>query len=372
MAAGDLHRHMLRHPECCAAPPIFSEMNLRDPGSDGPWIDTINYAKIANATLVDVDNVAHYYFETMHDKWPWSLDEDFKGVTPPFERLFLEGTYPKRVFLKNTGEWVDCVAENERAHGATPKRFAVVVTRRDMRKIVGTRYERVMQLQQYANDESAAFCEVREGLLGARWNVRMHTLIWLGDHVLGPMAVNDFYVDDVGNVITKFDLVPGFGVSHDPKKVLTTTSFLSHPHNMTDEQMGRYYDMASSVRPFVDIAFLALSFMNCRNVSLRQVAPKPLTKKQRKRGDVPRVAHHVIEIEPMRPRVVGNAGAGPVIGLDSGKKSLHIVRGHFKHFGPEWGTKKLFGRVSGKFWWEKMTRGSIDVGLVESDYAVKP
>jgi hypothetical protein len=49
---------------------------------------------------------------------------------------------------------------------------------------------------------------------------------------------------------------------------------------------------------------------------------------------------------------------------------LHTCRGHYKCYGPEWGTKPLFGKYVGRFFWHAHARGNEKNGVVDKDYAV--
>lgn len=74
-------------------------------------------------------------------------------------------------------------------------------------------------------------------------------------------------------------------------------------------------------------AFLAISFCHCKNVDIlsEAVPPKVRAKRERFHGWSPS-AWHPLKIEPMRRRLA-EAGANEPDGL---KRSLHIMRGHFK------------------------------------------
>jgi hypothetical protein len=112
-------------------------------------------------------------------------------------------------------------------------------------------------------------------------------------------------------------------------------------------------------------AFLSVSFMHCKNVTIEPVdPPKELNRERKKAGLKPFVRYHTINIEPMK-KVLRTEGNIEVNGL---KKALHIVRGHFSTYSEE---RPLFGKVAGTFWVPAHTRGEIKQGIVVSDYNVK-
>ena len=111
-------------------------------------------------------------------------------------------------------------------------------------------------------------------------------------------------------------------------------------------------------------ALLALSFMHCKNSSLKTTYPnKKLSKKYRKRFSRELVRYHTLEIDPIRKLIdrYRNGSQGEL------KRALHICRGHFKTFSEE---AKLFGRHTGTYWWAPQIRGEKSVGVVVKDYRV--
>ena len=369
-------QHAIAKGKVAKAPPILGQIG--DKNYDYPWLGGLTSKMLSEAMTVDVSNVSKYYFETA-PKPIWSLAEDFRGVTPPFETMLLEFPRIEREYSWSRKAW-DMTGDAEKRMGI--RGYGVLVHRRDVRPehIKGHKDEREINVilpghaqpiwsPTYGKDHPVA---VREHQLNATWNVRMWSMMHLDDCILGPVSINDFFLDANGDVIVTF---PAVGLFYQPvEHVITTQAFMTHPAGMTIAQRDEYIEQSKAYSRLLDVAFLSLSFMNCRNVVLRKVAPQPLTKKQRKRGDPNRVEHHVIEIEAMRTRIPRQTSNTSVCvqAVEKASPALHIVRGHFKHFGEQYGTKKLFGRVSGKFWWDKHTAGSIDDGMIESDYAVTP
>jgi len=126
-------------------------------------------------------------------------------------------------------------------------------------------------------------------------------------------------------------------------------------------------NIAAGQRGYMNLmrpAFLATSFMHCRNIAINVVAPPPkLAKAARKRHGVPLVRFRTINIEPMR-QVLRTEGRSHETGI---KRALHICRGHFRTYSEE---KPLFGRVSGTFFIPAHARGSASEGVVVPQYAV--
>jgi len=115
---------------------------------------------------------------------------------------------------------------------------------------------------------------------------------------------------------------------------------------------------------FINLAHLTVSFMHCKNVVQRVVAPPPkLSKRHKERHGRPLFSYRVLEIEPMK-QVLRTEGRSEEVGL---AKALHICRGHFK----DYRERGLFGRNKGLYWWDQHARGSIEAGVVGKDYSVK-
>jgi hypothetical protein len=47
---------------------------------------------------------------------------------------------------------------------------------------------------------------------------------------------------------------------------------------------------------------------------------------------------------------------------------MHVIRGHYKTYTPE---RKLFGKVSGRFFFSAHVAGDPTLGVIQSDYLVK-
>ena len=112
------------------------------------------------------------------------------------------------------------------------------------------------------------------------------------------------------------------------------------------------------------VPLLTFSFMNCRNVTKRDVTSEigPSAKWLR-RQKAPEIRYHVLDINPMKEvlRTEGNIEAN---GL---KKALHICRGHFAHY-----ENGLFGRGEAcTVWKPSHVRGSVENGIVDKDYRIK-
>jgi hypothetical protein len=113
------------------------------------------------------------------------------------------------------------------------------------------------------------------------------------------------------------------------------------------------------------IALWTLCFMHTKNVQTEQVEPpEKLNKAHMKRHREPLSVYRVLRITPMG-RGADREGQG---GTHS-PSSLHICRGHFKHYTED---APLLGRAVGTYWWSQTLRGRRTQGTVQKDYEVQP
>jgi len=124
------------------------------------------------------------------------------------------------------------------------------------------------------------------------------------------------------------------------------------------QQAGDYYAQ------FCFPALLTISFLHCRNIEIRPVAPSDKrSRSYRKKHGKELVRYHVLDIKPIR-RLIDSYRRGDRSDL---RRALHICRGHFKTFSPD---APLLGRAVGTFWWGPQIRGSREDGIVLKDYRV--
>lgn len=109
------------------------------------------------------------------------------------------------------------------------------------------------------------------------------------------------------------------------------------------------------------VLYRALTFLNCRNVVLKDRPQIPsVYKHYEKRNKTPRLVYKEIEVAP-----VSYKNAASAQHPNTQTRALHLCRGHVKTFTPE---KPLFGRISGRYFWQPQMRGSKENGEVVKDY----
>jgi hypothetical protein len=106
----------------------------------------------------------------------------------------------------------------------------------------------------------------------------------------------------------------------------------------------------------------ALSILNCKNITtIDNPPPAKLNKKRLKKRKQELFSYKTLIIRP-----TGNKqGIQQAQGLWNNR--VHICRGHFKTYTEE---RPLFGRLTGRYWWQPHARGDKDVGVIQKDYKV--
>lgn len=151
--------------------------------------------------------------------------------------------------------------------------------------------------------------------------------------------------------------------------------YLNHDGEWDDhiwaESLPESDESRASLMAFATITLLTFTFLNCKNVIVTDNDGRHANRQERRaaerRGDPPLVTYKTLQIEPMK-KVLATEGDIERNGL---AKALHICRGHFAEYGPEFGKGKLFGKYEGRFYVPAHVRGNADQGVVHKRYNVK-
>lgn len=123
----------------------------------------------------------------------------------------------------------------------------------------------------------------------------------------------------------------------------------------------------SLVTYLINPMLLALSFLHCKNVvEMDSTLPEKVARKYAKKHGQPPVTYKTLGVVPFRK--VRRSGAErppePILTFTA----AHSVRGHFKEFRAD---APLFGKHTGRFWWQPAVRGTDPERIVVKDYEVK-
>lgn len=342
-------------------------------------------ARCGSAEVIDFNNVSHYYFE--HPQEEWTYKTDFPSCAPPFTRFFLEAKRPNRVVIGNQARkpaaWVpyrwgflvealsadevaaNWNAERERHVAFLRQQVEVLMPFTDTAAIEEVRrsgggwaeIEALGDTERLVAGSLLALLQVEKDpdcflkgykQLGLRWLLRM-TLLTAADNgvVCGPLIDWTCPVGASGQVLV------------DPSPMLFLGGIEPDP-SLTHE-------VRDALGCFLPAAFLALSFMNCKNVVLEVVEPdRQLNRVRRRAGLKPFIRYHTINIEPMK-KVLRTEGNVESEGL---KRALHICRGHFATFSESFMGRPLAEPLT--VWRPAHVRGEAKQGVVFKDYNVNP
>ena len=129
-----------------------------------------------------------------------------------------------------------------------------------------------------------------------------------------------------------------------------------------------FYDLVmpipSSERDRIDVCILnfALLLLGCKNIETEKIfPPETLNKKRLKHHKQPLFSYHTLVLKPVGKKQES-------IPRHLWENRIHLCRGHFKTYTME---NPLFGKITGRFWWQPAVRGRNRDGIVMKDYEVK-
>jgi hypothetical protein len=260
------------------------------------WVRDIRRAK-----FFDIQNVSDYFWEHTEEFW------DLKQMTlaPPFDFFATRYTLPTRVYSKEHG-WTDFPKGSWGSECLTVFRVIDHVP--------------VSSYRQIHLSETDAQTGQPALVPGAKW----HYAVWLFialKRTVQPPSLWFMAVDELGRLATQAGGQPAFWIVESMADYQVTVIPVSYLH----------------------VSALALTFLHCKNVQV--VDPPPPTKKRLSRKRKFDVRYHRLKVHAIGQRRYQMSGSKTDI-----KQSLHIVRGHFREYGPEYGKQKLFGKHSGRYW----------------------
>ena len=110
---------------------------------------------------------------------------------------------------------------------------------------------------------------------------------------------------------------------------------------------------------------LALLLLNTKNIVTQEHRPPAkLNKKRVKKGKQPLFTYHTLRLQ-----LPGKTKKGSGISETGDNTTrLHLCRGHFKTYTED---NPLFGKLTGRYWWQPHARGDKTKGVVMKDYKVE-
>jgi hypothetical protein len=346
------------------------------------------------AECIVAHNVSEYYFTSATEYW--EFPRDFPMVVPPFRTCVIECARPSRVWSKEKGE-------SPLIRERLPKTWAVLFQSNKLSEVLGKNREKSYEVLGWRADELrdvlSRFLDGIEsnsdGEKSYKFKIAIHDKSPFGrelkdhdtmdfhnlwfcsatlftetpngfvsddhdfekDSLIGPLGTYSYLVDKYGYVLGE----PIFGIPSDPAWVhdLDPDWHKAMEHGQHVAKRLQANVSASLFFP----AFLAVSFMHCKNVKMKtERPPEKLNHSRVKKGRRPMVTYRTLEIDPMK-KVLRYEGKAETTGIP---QALHITRGHFKDYRDS--EKGLFGRYKGLWWWEQHMAGRSEAGTVVKDY----
>lgn len=124
-------------------------------------------------------------------------------------------------------------------------------------------------------------------------------------------------------------------------------------------------DLAWSADAMGWLGLFTCALLHCKNVTTREEHLPRQLRRERERKGLPDVVYRTLVVGPSPGQSGGKSAPKP-----EKTTRLHLCRGHFAEYGPDYGKGKLFGRLEGRYWVPPHVKGSADVGKVEKTYRV--
>jgi hypothetical protein len=126
-------------------------------------------------------------------------------------------------------------------------------------------------------------------------------------------------------------------------------------------QKGNLDMMATSFEMTMARKFLDL--IHCQNIAIADNhPPAKLNKKRAKNNKCPLFTYKTLVIKPTGKKQEAQDAQ------DLWENRVHLCRGHFKTYTEE---KPLFGRITGRYFWQPSVRGTKSKGIVMKNYEIK-
>lgn len=172
------------------------------------------------------------------------------------------------------------------------------------------------------------------------------------------------FVEALGKIVNAGSYIVGLSSDGAPALTRDEKGEIAECFGMTP---SRDEDTARSRRAFVRLcvepAMLALTFLNCKDTTIREDVPLRAIRRRMEKEGKPQSKYYVLDIKPLRNAVQSRqAHSGETL-----SKALHYCRGHFAVYTEE---NPLFGKHTGRYWRQPHLRGKVEAGVVVKDYKI--
>jgi hypothetical protein len=300
--------------------------------------DTVRHlVNLDHSVIVTADDVANLYWTSPPDAWHL---EEYPGIMPPFDNMWIEFHAPP--FGGDDGDFTKSWPRNK------PSRWGALICTAECKQ---------RELLKALSPDDDAIFDPRQLELDAdqtKWSVAVR--LYIKGRTIPPFEAmtRTFALDKEGRVV----------VYHEDGQL-----FYLGTHNKGEElpeEVDGHGDLYTATERYFETIFLAISFMHCRNVSLRDGVPSSIENTLRRtKGKPPLLTYKTLVIDHMKEVLRSEGGMTEGGSL---KRAIHICRGHFAHYTEQ---NPLFGRLTGTFWVPQHVRGSTKRGIVNKTYKVR-
>lgn len=110
----------------------------------------------------------------------------------------------------------------------------------------------------------------------------------------------------------------------------------------------------------MSVKFL-LELLECKNIlTVNNHPDQRINKKRTKKGKMPLFSYKTLVIKPTGKKQES-------IKKDLWNNRVHLCRGHFKTYTDD---NPLFGKFTGRYWWQPCVRGNKKKGVIHKDYVI--
>lgn len=333
-------------------------------------------SKFKDAPVIVCDEVTEYYY-ALTGKEIWDIT-DFPNVAPPFKSFWMETSKPSKIVSEEFGtmawesdgnlrpsRWGVLFCTVPKEHLAEPSRGGVLFNQWDL-----LQFEWLLEAVMFVERPGYVITPVwawsipvtKEGAIWPKYDDQLKKRVSGLSYSLIP-DVKKLVDPDTARHKIKKDIEDIFKVLDQPGMPASLPKIRAAQD--WEDGVKKYDEHRGEAHGYLHSMLLAISFMHCKNVSMKTVYPDAKLKKKRQASGKLTSSYRTIEVGPIK-RMIEEAKQPGETGI---KMALSRCRGHFKTYTEE---KPLLGRAVGTFFWDAHVRGNKGKGEVKSDYKVIP
>lgn len=195
---------------------------------------------------------------------------------------------------------------------------------------------------------------------------------WIPSISMHMFIINDVFEnrpDAVQFLSDKFSGVAKSGVLETIRDMnycfIPVSNLLNQIHDHNEKGREAVWGALDEDRAELLILNMTLKLLCCKNIVQERVEPTKRIRRKKRMvhvRDKRKWSFHVLKVQLPKTRK-SNGGSSD----GNGTTRVHFCRGHFKTYTED---APLFGKYTGRFWWQPTLRGSSDKGVVLKTYDI--